>query len=100
MEINKILNFIFVLFVFSLLLGCSSTIDIKENTIPLFPEKHGWDLKQFTISDNDNNFLNFKRVDCVWVVGNGNNPSDERPCQEGESCGHYSDTRPRNCQNG
>lgn len=67
----------FILFVFALLVGCSSTADKQITPKPLFPERHGWDLKQITIADTDHNVLEFKRVDCVWVIGNKNTPSDE-----------------------
>ena len=65
-----------MLLMFTILVGCSSNIEQKVVVSPLFPERHGWDLKQVTISGDDTT-LNFKRVDCVWVVGNDNKPSDE-----------------------
>lgn len=66
----------FILSVFALIVGCSSNIEQQIAAKSLFPNRHGWDLKQVSISDADN-ILNFKRVDCVWVVGNDNKPSDE-----------------------
>ena len=61
---------------FTLLTACSSASDKQSTIKPLFPERHGWDLKQVSISDADIT-LDFKRVSCVWVVGNDNRPSDE-----------------------
>ena len=66
----------FFLFIFMLLAGCSSTADQQNAAKPLFPEQHGWDLKQVSISDADTT-LDFKRVNCVWVIGDDNKPSDE-----------------------
>ena len=43
---------------------------------PLLPGLHSWDLKQFSISDTGTT-LDFKRVNCVWVIGGDNIPSDE-----------------------
>lgn len=76
MKHPNILYTVFILLVFTLLSGCSSDDDQQSAAIPLFPEQHGWDLKQINISDADTT-LDFKRVDCVWVVGNDNRPSDE-----------------------
>jgi hypothetical protein len=76
MKPRNILSSIFILFVFTLLAGCSATPDQQIAAKPLFPERHGWDLKQVSISDADTT-LDFKRVDCVWVVGSDNKPSDE-----------------------
>jgi hypothetical protein len=77
MKPKKIIYSTVVLFVFTLLAGCSSTVDQQITEKPLFPERHGWDLKQVAISDADNTTLDFKRVNCVWVVGEDNKPSDE-----------------------
>ena len=76
MKLQNIIYSIFVLFVFTLLAGCSSAADQQIAAKPLFPARHGWDLRQVTISDADTS-LDFKRVNCVWVVGNDNEPSDE-----------------------
>jgi hypothetical protein len=76
MKPENILCCTFILFMFTLLAGCSSTADRQIAAIPLFPGQHGWDLRQVSISDADTT-LEFKRVDCVWVVGNDNQPSDE-----------------------
>jgi hypothetical protein len=65
-----------ILFVFTLFAGCSSPADQEITAKPLFPERHGWDLKQISISDADTT-LDFKRVNCVWVVGKDNKQSDE-----------------------
>ena len=77
MKPKKIIYSIFILFVFTILSGCSSTVDPQFTAKPLFPERHSWDLKQVAISDADNTTLDFKRVNCVWVVGEDNKPSDE-----------------------
>ena len=77
MKLPKMINSIFILFVFTLLAGCSSTVDQQLTAKPLFPERHGWDLKQVTILDAETASLDFRRVNCVWVVGNENKPSDE-----------------------
>jgi len=77
MKPQKIIYSIFILFVFTVLGGCSSAVDPQLTARPLFPERHGWDLKQVTISDIYSTSLDFKRVNCVWVVGNDNRPSDE-----------------------
>ena len=77
MKPQKIIYSTFILFVLMVLAGCSSTVDQQNAGNPLFPERHGWDLKQVAISDTDNTSLDFKRVNCVWVIGNDNKPSDE-----------------------
>jgi hypothetical protein len=76
MKHKNMLYIVVTLFLFTLLAGCSSSGDQQIAAIPLFPELHGWDLKQVSISDADTT-LDFKRVDCVWVVGEDNRPSDE-----------------------
>lgn len=76
MNLKNISCSIFIFFVFTLIAGCTSAVDQEIVAIPLFPERHGWDLKQVSISDADNT-IDFKRVDCVWVVGDDNRPSDE-----------------------
>jgi len=77
MKSQKTIYSLFILFVFMLLGGCSSAVDSQVTGMPLFPERHGWDLKQVTISDADSMTLDFKRDNCVWVIGNDNKPSDE-----------------------
>jgi hypothetical protein len=77
MKPEKIIYSIIILFVIAVFGGCSSTVDQQITAMPLFPERHGWDLKQFTISDGDNTSIDFKRVNCVWLVGEENKPSDE-----------------------
>ena len=67
---------IIIFFIFTLLAGCSSTGDQQIAAKPLFPGQHGWDLRQVSISDADTT-LDFKRVNCVWVIGDDNRPSDE-----------------------
>jgi hypothetical protein len=77
MKPKNILCAALILIIFTLLVGCSSTEDQQQVApIPLFPDQHGWDLKQLSFSDADTT-LDFKRVDCVWVVGDDNRPSDE-----------------------
>ena len=77
MKPENIIYSVFIFFVFTLLVGCSSTVDQQISALPLFPDLHGWDLKQVTISDTDTTSLEFKRVNCVWVIGDDNRPSDE-----------------------
>jgi hypothetical protein len=77
MKPEKIIYSIIILFVIAVLVGCSSADDQQLAAMPLFPERHGWDLKQVTISDADISSIDFKRVNCVWVVGNDNKPSNE-----------------------
>ena len=77
MKLENILFSTILLFIFTVLTGCTSAVDQQVATYPLFPERHGWDLKQVTISDGDNTSIDFKRVNCVWVVGKDNKPSDE-----------------------
>ena len=69
--------YILILLVFILLGGCSSSTDKQITPKTLFPDLHGWDLKQMTIADTDRNILEIKRINCVWVVGNDNKASDE-----------------------
>jgi hypothetical protein len=77
MKPQKILYSTFILVVIMVLAGCSSAVDSQVTGIPLFQERHGFDLKRITISDAENNTLDFKRVDCVWVIGQANRPADE-----------------------
>jgi len=77
MKPENIIYSAFIFFVFTLFVGCSSTVDQQISALPLFPDLHGWDLKQVTISDTDTTSLEFKRVNCVWVIGDDNRPSDE-----------------------
>ena len=77
MKHQKIITSILILFLITMLSGCSSTVDQQITAMPLFPELHGWDLKKVTISDADTTSIDFKRVNCVWVVGNDNKPSNE-----------------------
>ena len=76
MKPKNILYSTFIVFMFTLLAGCSSNPDQQIGAILLFPGQHGWDLKQLSISDADTT-LDFKRVNCVWVIGDDNKPSDE-----------------------
>ena len=76
MKLKKTLYTTFILFIITVLGGCSSTTDQQVTTIQLFPGQHGWDLKQVSISNADTT-LDFKRVNCVWVIGDDNRPSDE-----------------------
>ena len=77
MKTTKIIYGTTILLVFILLVGCFSAPDKLTTQKPLFPDRHGWGLKQITIADTNNNALEFKRVDCVWVIGNENKPSYE-----------------------
>jgi len=65
-----------IFFLFVLLAGCSTEAEQQIAPILLFPDQHGWDLVEMRISDADTT-LAFKRVNCVWVVGADNRPSDE-----------------------
>ena len=76
MKHKNILYTAFILFIFALFAGCSSTAEQQTASIPLFPGQHGWDLKQISISDAGTT-LDFKRMNCVWVIGDENRPSDE-----------------------
>ena len=67
---------LFILLLFVLLGGCSSSTDHQIAPIPLFPGQHGKDLAQITVSDAATD-LDFKRLDSVWGVGNDNKSSDE-----------------------
>lgn len=67
---------VFILFFFTLLAGCSVSTEQPAAMQPLFPGLHSWDLKKVTLSDAETT-LDFKRVDCVWVIGDENKPSDE-----------------------
>ena len=77
MNPKNIIYSTFVFFVFTVLAGCSSTVEQQISAIPLFPDLHGWDLKQVAISDADTTTLDFKRVNCVWVIGEDSKPSNE-----------------------
>ena len=76
MKVSKILHSALILVVFAMLAGCSAPVDQQSAAKPLFPERHGWDLKQVSISDTETS-IDFKRVDCVWVVGHDHKPADE-----------------------
>ena len=76
MKLNKIIYTTFILFILMVPGGCSSTTDQQVAAIQLFPGQHGWDLKQVSISNADTT-LDFRRINCVWVIGNDNKPSDE-----------------------
>jgi hypothetical protein len=77
MKHQKIISSILILFLITMLSGCSSAVDQQLQAMPLFPDRHGYDLKQVTISDAETNSIDFKRVNCVWVVGKDNKPSNE-----------------------
>ena len=76
MNHKNILYSTFMVVIFMLLAGCSSTVEQQVAPIPLFPGQHGWDLAEVSISDADST-LDFKRINCVWVIGDDNKPSDE-----------------------
>jgi len=42
-----------------------------------FPDRNQWELKRISITDDNDKSLVFKRVKCVWVIGDDNMPSDE-----------------------
>jgi hypothetical protein len=67
---------VLALLLLAALAGCSSPPEPPVPLPPLFPDLHGWDLKQVSITGADA-VLDFKRVDCVWVVGDDKIPSDE-----------------------
>ena len=66
----------FIVVVLMLLASCSSSVDQQATPIQFFPYQHGWDLAKISISDAETT-LDFKRMNCVWVVGDDNKPSDE-----------------------
>ncbi len=76
MKPQSILYATIMFFVIILLAGCSSESEQQIAPILLFPDLHGWDLAEIRISDADTT-LAFKRVNCVWVIGADNRPSDE-----------------------
>jgi hypothetical protein len=76
MKTDKIKHSVLLL-ILVLLAGCSSPTEKEIVPKTLFPDLHGWDLKQIAIADTDKNTLEFRRMNCVWVVGNDNKPSDE-----------------------
>jgi hypothetical protein len=76
MKLQNIFYSTIVLLMYSLLAGCSSTVEQQAAPILLFPDRHGWDLAKVSISDTETT-LDFKRVNCVWVIGDDNRPSDE-----------------------
>jgi hypothetical protein len=78
MNLQKILSCAFVLVVIIISAGCTSAVDSQISAIPLFQGRQGFDLKRIVISDVNNNTIEFKRVDCVWVIGQENRPADEQ----------------------
>jgi predicted metal-binding transcription factor (methanogenesis marker protein 9) len=77
MKVQMITRAVFILFFFATLTGCSPAVDSQVPPQQFFPGRNGFDLKKINISDADNNSLDFKRVDCVWVIGAENRSSDE-----------------------
>ena len=76
MKPQRILYYVFTLLIFTLLAGCSPEAEQPIAPILLFPDRHGWDLAAISIADAETH-LNFKRINCVWVIGDDNRPSDE-----------------------
>jgi len=76
MKPQRILYYAFTLLIFTLFAGCSPEAEQQIAPILLFPDRHGWDLAEISISDAETT-LEFKRVNCVWVIGNDNRPSNE-----------------------
>jgi len=76
MRLHNIFYSAFIFFMYTLLVGCSSTVDQQAAPTLLFPDRHGWDLAKVSISDSETT-LDFKRMNCVWVIGDDNRPSDE-----------------------
>lgn len=77
MNLQKILSCTFVLVAIIISAGCSSAVDSQVSAKPLFQGRQGFDLMRIVISDANNNAIEFKRVDCVWVIGQENRPADE-----------------------
>ena len=76
MKNRKFVSIPIIFFIFAIIAGCSSTAEKQVEAERLFPERHGWDLKQISISDASTT-LDFRRINCVWVLGDENTPSDE-----------------------
>lgn len=76
MNHNKTLIITLFLVIFTLFGGCTQTEEQPAVMVPFFPDRHGFDLNQIAIADTDSALV-FKRIDCVWVVGDENKPSDE-----------------------
>lgn len=58
---------------FSYMLENNKSKEIKS----FFPNQKSWELKRFAITDDKDKTLVFKRINCVWVIGDDNLPSDE-----------------------
>ena len=56
---------------------CNSTSNANEEQKALFTGIKPWELKTMSLSDNAGNTLTFKRVMCVWTVGEENQPTNE-----------------------
>ena len=69
-----IAGFVFISLIFA---ACSATNYTSEAQKALFPEIMPWELKAMSLSDNAGNTLSFKRVMCVWTVGEEKQPTDE-----------------------
>ncbi len=77
MKVKNAINALVIFFISAVLFGCSSAVDSQKKVHTLFPDRYHWDLTSLTISDADNKGLEFKRVDCVWVLGDENKVTDE-----------------------
>ncbi len=77
MKIKTAINILSIFFISAVLFGCSSAVDSQTKVKPLFPDRYHWELKSLAIADADSKGLEFKRVDCVWVLGDENRATDE-----------------------
>ena len=77
MKIKTAINILCIFFISAVLFGCSSTVDSQKQVKALFPDRYHWELKSLAIADADSKGLEFKRVDCVWVLGDEKRATDE-----------------------
>jgi hypothetical protein len=65
--------------IFLATIGVSSMLEnAKSRTVKSFlPDRNAWELKRIAITDDNNRNLIFSRINCVWVIGEENLPSDE-----------------------
>ncbi len=77
MKIKTAINILCIFFISAVLFGCSSAVDSQTKVNTLFPDRYHWELKSLAIADADSKGLEFKRVDCVWVLGDENRATDE-----------------------
>ena len=55
----------------------TTTGNASDRLGALFPEMKPWELKAMSLSDDAGNELIFKRIMCVWKVGEENLPTNE-----------------------